>query len=72
MRSSTKTLISALKILAEDIQSQDGVANAAIAEAAMRLEEQNQLLLDMQDIFSLSRNWTYQRYFEGRVKFLIE
>ena len=61
-----------MKILAEDIQSQDGVANAAIAEAAMRLEEQNQLLIDMQDIFSLSRNWTYQRYFDDRVKFLIE
>ena len=32
-------LISALRILAEEIQSPDGVANAAIAEAADRLEE---------------------------------
>lgn len=39
MRSSTTTLISALRILARDIQSEDGVANAAIAEAADRLEE---------------------------------
>jgi len=35
----TPTLISALRILARDIQSGDGVANAAIAEAADRMEE---------------------------------
>lgn len=38
-RTDTETLISALRILARDIESQDGVANAAIAEAADRLEE---------------------------------
>lgn len=38
-RSTTETLIKALRILAEDIQSDDGVANACIAEAADRLEE---------------------------------
>jgi cell division protein FtsB len=42
MRSSTETLIKAMRILATDIQSDDGVANAAIAEAAQRLEEQQQ------------------------------
>jgi cell division protein FtsX len=41
MRSDTETLIKALKILARDIQSEDGVANAAIAEAAQRLKEFN-------------------------------
>lgn len=40
-QTSTKTLVSALRILAQDIQSDDGVANAAIAEAADRLEEQH-------------------------------
>ena len=35
----TKILIEALRILARDIQSDDGVANAAIFEAADRLEE---------------------------------
>lgn len=35
----TPTLIKAMRILARDIQSGDGVANAAIAEAADRLEE---------------------------------
>ena len=39
MRSKTETIIGALRILANDIQSQDGVANAAIAEAADRMEE---------------------------------
>lgn len=37
--SSTETLITALRILAREIQSDDGVANAAIAEAADRLED---------------------------------
>lgn len=38
-RSTTDTLIKALRILARDIESGDGVANAAIAEAADRLEQ---------------------------------
>lgn len=37
-----QTLISALRILARDIISSDGVANATIAEAADRLEELTQ------------------------------
>lgn len=37
--SSTPAIISALRILARDISSEDGIANAAIAEAADRLEE---------------------------------
>ena len=36
----TKTIIEALRVLARDIQSEDGVANAAIAEAADRLQKQ--------------------------------
>ena len=39
MKSSTETLIVAMRVLARDIQSNDGIANAAIAEAADRLEE---------------------------------
>ena len=38
-KSSTETLIAAMRVLARDIQSGDGVANAAISEAADRLEE---------------------------------
>jgi hypothetical protein len=39
MRSSTETIIGALRILANDIKSEVGVANAAIWEAADRMEE---------------------------------
>ncbi len=38
-RSSTETLIKALRILAHDLDTEDGVANTAISEAADRLEE---------------------------------
>lgn len=37
--SSTLVLISALRVLSRDIQSQDGVANAAMLEAAQRMEK---------------------------------
>lgn len=39
MKSTTKTLIAAMRVLAVEIQSGDGVANGAIAEAADRLQE---------------------------------
>lgn len=39
MRTPTATLADALDVLACDIESGDGVANAAIAEAAERLRE---------------------------------
>ena len=39
MKSSTDTIIAALRILAVEIHSEDGVANAAISEAADRIEE---------------------------------
>jgi len=38
-RSDTKTIISALRVLSVEIQSDDGVANMAISEAADRLQE---------------------------------
>ena len=37
--SSSATLVSAMRILANEIQSDDGVANAAIREAADRIEQ---------------------------------
>ena len=39
MKSSTDTIISALRVLARDIQTDDGVVNACLEEAAGRLEE---------------------------------
>jgi hypothetical protein len=41
VRTSTETLIGAMHILATEIQSDDGAANAAVAEAAERLAEQH-------------------------------
>lgn len=43
MRTNTETLIKALHILANDIESEDGVTNAAIAEGAQRLEELHEM-----------------------------
>ena len=39
MKATDETLIAALRILADEIQSYDGVANAVILEAANRLVE---------------------------------
>jgi hypothetical protein len=49
MDTPTKTLIQALRLLSSDIQSEDGVANAAIAEAAQRLEEQSAKIKRLRD-----------------------
>ena len=49
MRTSTETLIAAMHILATEIQSDDGVANAAvIAEAAERLAEQHMRITQLE------------------------
>jgi hypothetical protein len=45
-KTDTLILIKAMRRLANDIQSDDGVANAAIAEAADRLEELRSKVLD--------------------------
>ena len=44
MRTDTQTLIKSLLILSEEIESDDGVANAAIHEAALRMEELVQMI----------------------------
>lgn len=38
METSTRTLVIALRLLVDDIQSMDGVPNAVVAEAADRVE----------------------------------
>ena len=48
MKTKTKTLIKALRILANDIESDDGVANACVAEAADRLEELENKIDDLE------------------------
>ena len=48
-------MISALRILSNDIQSDDGVANAAIAEAADRMEEMLELIDGAYDVVEIMR-----------------
>ena len=43
----TATLIAALRILAREIQSDDGVANSCIAEAADRIEQLDTLATEV-------------------------
>ena len=49
MKTSTETLIAAMHILATEIQSDDGAANAAVAEAAERLAEQHMRIKQWHD-----------------------
>ncbi len=48
MKTSTETLIAAMRILSQDIQSEDGAANAAVAEAAERLAEQHMRIIQLE------------------------
>jgi len=48
-RTDIKTLIEAMRIISEGIQSEGGVANAAIAEAGQRLQEQNDYIKLLED-----------------------
>jgi hypothetical protein len=48
VKTSTETLIAAMRILSQDIQSEDGAANAAVAEAAERLAEQHMRITQLE------------------------
>jgi uncharacterized protein (UPF0212 family) len=48
VRTSTETLIAAMRILSQDIQSEDGAANAAVAEAGERLAEQHMRIAQLE------------------------
>ncbi len=48
MKTSTETLIAAMRILSQDIQSEDGAANAAVAEAAERLAQQHMRIIQLE------------------------
>lgn len=60
--SSVETLIAAMRVLSNDIQSGDGVANAAIAEAADRLERLHAALIEIRD----SRFCSYENSGSGQ------
>jgi hypothetical protein len=57
MDTPTETLIQALRLLSSDIQSEDGVANAAIAEAAQRLQEQQERIKRLEEAENRLLNW---------------
>jgi len=66
MKTPTKTIAAALRQLASDIESPDGVANAAILEAAERLETIEADTLDREaDLIlaapSVGANWTKEQ-----------
>jgi hypothetical protein len=46
-KTDTKTLASAMRILAIEIESEDGIAKAAIAEAAQRIDDLADLAAEM-------------------------
>ena len=60
MKSSTPTIIDSLRTLARDIESDDGVANMAIAEAADRLEEMQKQVEEMKNYKSVLLYLLYQ------------
>lgn len=56
MRSTTRTLINALRVLDSEIRSEDGVANAVVAEAATRLEEQQERIKRLEEALEAVAN----------------
>jgi hypothetical protein len=54
--------VAAMRILARDIQSEDGIANAAIAESADRLERLQAALIEIRD----SRFCSYENSGSGQ------
>ena len=56
MKSNTETIIKAMRILSAEIHSDDGLANAAIAEAADRLDELQQRNAELAAQVELLRN----------------
>lgn len=51
----TKTLSSAMRTLARDIDSEDGIENAAIAEAAQRIDDLADLAAEMAGMLAHDR-----------------
>jgi hypothetical protein len=61
MKTDTQTLIAAMRILAKDIETEDGVANAAIAEAAEKMAKMNTTLRSIHMWIDGDENAPYSR-----------
>jgi hypothetical protein len=48
MKTTTQTLVTALRALSADIQSEDGVANSVVMEAADRITHLSRIIADFQ------------------------
>jgi hypothetical protein len=57
VKTSTETLIAAMRIFSRDIISDDGVTNAFIAEAAERLAEQHMRIKRLEEVGDAHMEW---------------
>ena len=69
MKTNTQTLAAALRQLASDIESPDGVANAAILEAAERLEELTAQVEVLRSALKLAQESARSDYKQGYLKY---
>ena len=74
MKTDTETLIAAMRILAQDIKSEDGIANAVTAEAADRIME---LHVELELWKAEAERWRdmyieYDEILEGQVQETVE
>ena len=68
-RARTSTIIQALRILAAEIRSEDGIASGALLEAADRMQELVKLLEEVSGPFSYGRwSLSLRRRVERAVK----
>jgi hypothetical protein len=74
--SETSVLVKALRILAEDIQSDDGVANACIYEAAERIQQLSDQLAKWKQcahdlaIYGMSNSWQSLDWQEAMTRYV--
>lgn len=68
----TSTLIAAMRALAREIESPDGVANTAILDAAGRLEKLDQLLRAAMTVENLQHEPSWPRWLRSAVDQVIE
>jgi hypothetical protein len=69
MTTPIETLVAAMRALANDIESEDGVANAVIAEAAQRLEEQQERIKRLEDAGDAMDEWMSSDWTEDEKQF---
>lgn len=73
MNTSTEKLVMAMRVLAAEIQSDDGVANAAIYEAALRLEQQNDKIKRLEEAGdAMASAWDKEWLTEADIEAIID